>query len=105
MVFVLDRKKKPLMPCSEKRAGKLLREGRAVMHCLVPFVIRLNDRVRGESSFQPLKLKIDPGYEVRDDVWLELWERFDAWLEKRYMWFFYFAFGYLAVQVVRVLVD
>lgn len=64
MIFVLDRKKKPLMPCSEKRARELLREGRAAVHRLVPFVIRLKDRVRGESSFQPLKLKIDPGYEV-----------------------------------------
>jgi len=42
---------------------------------------------------------------VGEDVWLELWEQFDAWLERRYIWFFYFVFGYLAVQVVRALVD
>ncbi|SMB96744.1 hypothetical protein SAMN00808754_1624 [Thermanaeromonas toyohensis ToBE] len=42
---------------------------------------------------------------VEKDVWLDLWERFDAWVERRYIWFFYFAFGYLAVQVVRALVD
>jgi hypothetical protein len=29
-VFVLDRRKKPLMPCSEKRARKLLEKGRSV---------------------------------------------------------------------------
>ena len=52
------------MPCSEKHARKLLREGRATIHRLVPFVIRLKDRVQGESSLQQLKLKIDPGYEV-----------------------------------------
>lgn len=42
---------------------------------------------------------------VGDGAWLELWERFDAWLGKRYMWFFYFAFGYLALQVVRALLE
>ncbi|MGB9886265.1 MAG: RNA-guided endonuclease IscB [Moorellales bacterium] len=64
MVFVLDRKRKPLMPCSEKRARKLLEQKRAVVARLVPFVIRLRDRAAEEAFFQPLKLKIDPGYEV-----------------------------------------
>lgn len=64
MVFVLDRKKRPLMPCTEKRARKLLAEGRAVVHRLVPFVIRLKDRATEQAILQPLKLKIDPGYEV-----------------------------------------
>ena len=31
-VFVLDQRKKPLMPCSEKRARKLLEAGRARVH-------------------------------------------------------------------------
>lgn len=57
-VFVLDRKGKPLMPCSEKRA-RLLARGRAVVHRLYPFVIRLKDRVGGDR--QPLHLKFDPG--------------------------------------------
>lgn len=32
MVFVLDKRKKPLMPCSEKRARLLLKRGRAGIH-------------------------------------------------------------------------
>ena len=58
-VYVLDKRKRPLMPCSEKRARLLLKRGRAVVHRRVPFVIRLKDRVGGEC--QPLRLKLDPG--------------------------------------------
>lgn len=72
-VFVLDRSGKPLMPCCEKRAGKLLTAGRARVHRLVPFVIRLVDRHADTCVFQPLRLKLDPGSKttglalVRDD--------------------------------------
>jgi len=58
-VFVLDKRKKPLMPCSEKRARLLLERGRAVVARLHPFTIRLKDRAGGET--QPTRLKIDPG--------------------------------------------
>ncbi len=58
-VFVLDKHKQPLMPCSEKRARLLLQRGRAVVVRLAPFTIRLKDRVGGET--QPLRLKLDPG--------------------------------------------
>jgi 5-methylcytosine-specific restriction endonuclease McrA len=58
-VFVLDRKRKPLMPCTEKRARLLLTRGRAVVHRRYPFSIRLKDRVGGE--LQPVRLKLDPG--------------------------------------------
>ena len=58
-VFVLGKNKKPLMPCSEKRARLLLERGRAVVHRRVPFTIRLKDRADGEC--QPLLLKVDPG--------------------------------------------
>src|SRR5712692_4017490 len=61
MVFVLDRHKKPLMPCTPKRARLLLKRGRAVVHRVTPFVIRLKDRCVEESLLQPLALKIDPG--------------------------------------------
>jgi 5-methylcytosine-specific restriction endonuclease McrA len=61
MVFVLDKKKRPLMPCSEKRARLLLQRGRAVVHRLRPFTIRLKDRLLEESVVQPVLLKIDPG--------------------------------------------
>lgn len=58
-VFVLDRHKKPLMPCSEKRARLLLERGRAVVHRRHPFTVRLRDRIEG--AIQPLRLKLDPG--------------------------------------------
>lgn len=60
-VLVLDKRKRPLMPCSEKRARKLLASGRARIHRLLPFVIRLVDREQGDCTMQPLKLKLDPG--------------------------------------------
>src|SRR5437016_6269378 len=60
-VFVLDKRKKPLMPCSEKRARLLLRKHRAIVHRMVPFTIRLKDRTRQESAVQPTVLKVDPG--------------------------------------------
>lgn len=60
-VFVVDRHKKPLMPCSEKRARKLLARGRARVHRLMPFSIRLVDRTVNESALQPVKIKLDPG--------------------------------------------
>ena len=44
-VFVLDRRGKALMPCSEKRARKLLVSGRACVVKLIPFVIRLKAHV------------------------------------------------------------
>ncbi|HEY8416386.1 MAG TPA: RNA-guided endonuclease IscB [Thermaerobacter sp.] len=64
MVFVLDRNKRPLMPCSEKRARSLLQRGRAVVHRLYPFTIRLKDRVLEDSTLQPVLLKVDPGSKV-----------------------------------------
>jgi 5-methylcytosine-specific restriction endonuclease McrA len=60
-VFVLDKRKRPLMPCSEKRARKLLDSGRARVHKLFPFCIRLTDRLVEGSSLQPLRLSLDPG--------------------------------------------
>lgn len=64
MVFVLDKHKKPLMPCSEKRARLLLQRKRAVIHRMAPFTIRLKDRTIKESQTQPLRLKLDPGSKV-----------------------------------------
>lgn len=60
-VYVLDKQKKPLMPCSEKRARKLLSTGRAVVHKRFPFTIRLKDRRQAESTFQRAEIKLDPG--------------------------------------------
>ena len=61
MVFVLDKHKKPLMPCSEKRARLLLSRGRARVHRFVPFTIRLRDRRQEGSALQPVRVKLDPG--------------------------------------------
>ena len=60
-VFVLDRSGHPLMPCSEKRARKLLGRDRARVHRVRPFVIRLTDRHVADCSFQPVEVKLDPG--------------------------------------------
>lgn len=60
-VFVLDKRKKPLMPCSEKRARLLLERGRARVHRLAPFTIRLVDRTVEQSVLQPVRVKLDPG--------------------------------------------
>ncbi len=61
MVFVVDQNQQPLMPCTPKRARLLLKRGRAVVHRVKPFVIRLKDRHAESSILQPLALKIDPG--------------------------------------------
>lgn len=60
-VFVLDNRKNPLMPCSEKRARKLLESGRARVHRLLPFAIRLVDRHVDDCELQPIRIKLDPG--------------------------------------------
>lgn len=60
-VFVLDQRKRPLMPCSERRARLLLSRKRAVVHRVWPFTIRLKDRSREASQVQPIALKLDPG--------------------------------------------
>src|SRR5260221_4234401 len=62
MVFVVDQKKQPLMPCTPKRARLLLKRGRAVVHRVQPFVIRLKDRRVEHALLQPLSLQIDPGF-------------------------------------------
>src|SRR5215471_19157087 len=61
MVFVLDKYKKPLIPTTPKRARLLLARGRAVVHRVKPFVIRLRDRRVEESILQEGRLKLDPG--------------------------------------------
>ena len=60
-VYVLDRRKRPLDPCSEKRARKLLEAGRARVHRLRPFTIRIVDRLVEESVTHDLTVRVDPG--------------------------------------------
>jgi hypothetical protein len=58
-VFVLDQRKRPVMPCSEERARLLLGRGRAAVDRRDPFTIRLKDRVAG--NVEPVRVKLDPG--------------------------------------------
>ena len=60
-VFVLDRRGRPLMPCSEKRARKLLEARRARVARLHPFTIRIIDRRVEDCVLQPMRLSLDPG--------------------------------------------
>jgi hypothetical protein len=60
LVFVLSKHKEPLMPCSEKRARKLLENKKAVIHKFTPFTIRLKNEVE-DCKVEPLQIKIDPG--------------------------------------------
>lgn len=77
-VFVVDRHQKPLMPCSEKRARKLLARGRARVHRLMPFSIRLVDRTVNESALQPVKIKLDPGSKTTGIALVRESERVDV---------------------------
>ena len=60
-VFVLDKRGRALMPCTEKRARLLLERGRARIHKVVPFTIRVVDRLVEDCELQPLRIKLDPG--------------------------------------------
>lgn len=60
-VFVLDSHHQPLDPCTEKRARLLRERGRAVVHRVVPYTIRLKDRSVQQSVVHPYVLKFDPG--------------------------------------------
>lgn len=75
MVFVLDKHKNPLMPCSEKRARQLLERKQAVVHQMEPFTIRLKDRTVDNCILQPLHLKLDPGSKETGVAVLEEAER------------------------------
>lgn len=61
VVFVLDKRGRPLQPTTPVRARKLLKQGRAVVARHTPFVIRLKDRVVERSAVDGVALRIDPG--------------------------------------------
>ena len=61
LALVLDRNRKPLMPCHPARARKLLAKRRAAVYRLAPFTIILKDRTLEQSTVQPVRVKIDPG--------------------------------------------
>ena len=58
---MLDKAGLALMPCTEKRARLLLERGRARVHRVRPFVIRLVDRHAVNCEFQEIRIKLDPG--------------------------------------------
>ena len=58
MVFVIDKRKTPLSPTSNANARKLLKQKRAVVHKVYPFVIRLKESKVNNNSFT---IKLDPG--------------------------------------------
>jgi 5-methylcytosine-specific restriction endonuclease McrA len=60
-VFVVDRHHQPLMPCHPARARELLHKGRARVHKLYPFTIRLVDRLVADSQVDGVQVTIDPG--------------------------------------------
>ena len=49
------------MPCTEKRARLLLERGRARVHKMLPFTIRIIDLKAERCAFQALRIKLDPG--------------------------------------------
>lgn len=58
-VLVVDREKKPLMPCRPARARELLNKGKAAVYKRYPFTIILKNRTGGDT--QPVAFKVDPG--------------------------------------------
>ncbi|MEK7400048.1 MAG: RNA-guided endonuclease IscB [Candidatus Poribacteria bacterium] len=74
MVFVLSSDKKPLDPCNEARARKLLNQGKATIFKQYPFTIILKSRWSFMSETGGYRLKIDPGSKItgmaiiRDDA-------------------------------------
>lgn len=64
MVFVINKNKKPLSPCSNAVARKLLKNKKATIHKMYPFTIRLKELKVIENSNQKkqeYRLKIDYG--------------------------------------------
>jgi 5-methylcytosine-specific restriction endonuclease McrA len=63
-VFVLGSDRRPLMPCSERRARLLLTRKRAAVFRRYPFTIILKDRTQHDCELQPIEVRIDPGSRV-----------------------------------------
>ena len=59
VVFVVDKKNKPLMPCKPKKAKKLLKRGLAKVIRLTPFTIQL--KYLSSRYIQDITLGVDAG--------------------------------------------
>jgi 5-methylcytosine-specific restriction endonuclease McrA len=57
--LVVDKNRKPLMPCHPARARELLRKGKAKVFRRFPFTIILSERAGG--AVQTIAFKVDPG--------------------------------------------
>ena len=62
MVYVLNCRACPIMPCSEGKARRLLKEGKAKVISIDPFTIQLKNCYG--TATQPTSFAIDPGYET-----------------------------------------
>ena len=60
VVYVLNMRGKPLMPCSPAKARKLLKAKKAFVKSTEPFTIQL--KVASGENRQPITLGVDPGY-------------------------------------------
>jgi len=61
LVFVIDKRKTPLSPTTNANARRLLKQGKAVVHRVYPFVIRLKEFKKCDSTFA---IKLDPGANI-----------------------------------------
>ena len=62
MVYVLNKEGKPLMPCKEAKARKLLRSGKAKVIQRTPFTIQL--MFECENKVQDVTLGVDAGSKI-----------------------------------------
>ncbi|EAZ88598.1 RNA-guided endonuclease IscB [Crocosphaera chwakensis] len=62
-VFVLSKDKRPLSPCHQARARKLLKQGKAAVYRKYPFTIILKEEVNPNKP-KPCRIKLDPGAKV-----------------------------------------
>ena len=60
VVYVLNMRGEPLMPCSPAKARKLLKAKKAIVKYKEPFTIQL--KVASGENRQPITLGVDPGY-------------------------------------------
>ena len=61
MIIILDKHKKPLGFVSEKRCKELLKSKKAVVHKIMPFIIRHKTKEAKDCVEMEFKIKIDPG--------------------------------------------
>jgi hypothetical protein len=60
LVYVISKEGKPLMPCTQAKANRMLRKGAAKVIKRFPFTIQLNFKCKNKT--QKITLGLDPGY-------------------------------------------